>query len=470
MDEDRSTELPLPGPVRPPDRSREWELSAWAVLAVIVLGLFTLTQLAPAPEKSAMSDGGAELRFQGRYVLGVTTLAGRLGEGFAANFTTQLEAQLRSQAGTPVQRLCMVPVIAEVAGPEQALEDIAALSQESGLSDEDEADLALLAQLYGDGGELDIVARQGLAERRGWFGRLALTHGRDPEDPERQALLGESTRAAAVMIVLVIGVAGAGMTGLVLLVVGFLMFREGRLRLAYHPGCVSSEGSPVSIASRLPLLETVVVFILATLAAGLVAALVLDVTGSQAIALGATLLAVPAVFWPLVRGVSASELREAYGWHRGTGLWREVGCGLLGYVAGAPLLILGILMSAMLAAVSGEQAHHPLIDGISEAGVGGTLIIFLVACVSAPLVEETVFRGGFYHYLRARLGMVASALAIAAVFAFIHPQGLLGVPPLVALATVLALIREWRGSLVASIAVHAVHNALATTVILIILS
>ena len=64
---------------------------------------------------------------------------------------------------------------------------------------------------------------------------------------------------------------------------------------------------------------------------------------------------------------------------------------------------------------------------------------------------------------------MASALTVSVFFAVIHPQGILGIPPLIALATILALIREWRGSLAASVAVHAVHNALATTVVLVLL-
>ena len=93
-----------------------------------------------------------------------------------------------------------------------------------------------------------------------------------------------------------------------------------------------------------------------------------------------------------------------------------------------------------------------------------------------PLVEESIFRGGVYHYLRGRLagigpggGMVASVLVSSLVFALIHPQGILGVPPLLTLAIILTLIREWRGSLVGSVAVHAVHNGATTTLLLLLM-
>jgi membrane protease YdiL (CAAX protease family) len=44
------------------------------------------------------------------------------------------------------------------------------------------------------------------------------------------------------------------------------------------------------------------------------------------------------------------------------------------------------------------------------------------------------------------------------IFAGIHPQGLAGIPVLTAMGMVLAGIRLWRNSLVASMAAHALHN------------
>jgi len=45
-------------------------------------------------------------------------------------------------------------------------------------------------------------------------------------------------------------------------------------------------------------------------------------------------------------------------------------------------------------------------------------------------------------------------------FAAIHPQGLATIPALAGLAIGFALIREWRGSLIAPMAAHAMHNGI----------
>ena len=46
------------------------------------------------------------------------------------------------------------------------------------------------------------------------------------------------------------------------------------------------------------------------------------------------------------------------------------------------------------------------------------------------------------------------------IFAVIHPQGLLAVPMLMALACGFVLAREWRATLVPCMVAHGVHNGL----------
>ncbi|HEX9733542.1 MAG TPA: CPBP family intramembrane glutamic endopeptidase [Thermoanaerobaculia bacterium] len=465
--------LALLSPPRAPRRG--WEIGVWAVLVTLAVAIFVLTLLAPPPEDAGGTAGGLELQLQGRYAVGVDALFEPLGGGLARSMTGQLLEQLRAEATTIDERLCLVPVVAELDGPEEALEDIESLRAEDGLEPAAAADLEVLRTIYADSpAAVDEEARQAFFERRDWFARLALSHGPlggdrggehgSDDDPERRALLADARRIAVLLLVVVAAVIMGGAAGLALLAVGFVLRRQGRLRPAYAP-----RRDAGGTARRVPMLETVVVFILATIAASVVAGLVLEVLDNDAWALGATLLALPSVLWPLLRGVSAAEMRQAFGWHAGTGVWREVGWGLVGYVAGAPLLIAGILVSVVLTRWVEQPPHHPIMDTVAGAGWAEILLIYVVACVSAPLAEETVFRGGFYHYLRGALGAAASAFVVSAFFALIHPQGILGIPPLIALAMILALIREWRGSLVASVAVHAVHNALATTVILVLL-
>jgi membrane protease YdiL (CAAX protease family) len=81
----------------------------------------------------------------------------------------------------------------------------------------------------------------------------------------------------------------------------------------------------------------------------------------------------------------------------------------------------------------------------------------------------------FYRYLRDRfsrwprwLGVGIAAFVSSAIFAAIHPQGLLAIFVLTTLAMGLALAREWRGSLYTSIAMHALNNSLITGLMLLV--
>ena len=60
--------------------------------------------------------------------------------------------------------------------------------------------------------------------------------------------------------------------------------------------------------------------------------------------------------------------------------------------------------------------------------------------------------------LRGRLKLLPSALFISLLFAAIHPQSYVVIPALASLAFGFSLLREWRGSLIAPMVGHSLHN------------
>ena len=99
-------------------------------------------------------------------------------------------------------------------------------------------------------------------------------------------------------------------------------------------------------------------------------------------------------------------------------------------------------------------------------------LMVLVACVAAPIVEETMFRGVLYRHLRDWIpgsGRWASVffacLVNSFVFAAIHPQGLMGIPVLGLLAVGFSLVREWRDSLFGPMLMHALNNGIITLIL-----
>lgn len=459
-EEPRRPEAPAPALARSSPVTRTWELGIWLALVALVAMILLLNQLTPPSNLlEADSAGSVELRIQARYVLGADALLKELGAGQPAG---ELQEQLRQAVQTPAAGVCIVPVIAELSGFDAALQEIDRLRSRGDLADDEAADLNLLQQIYSRSPKpLDPEARAAFASRRDFFADLALSHVEGAEASRREALLAAAKRTAAVLMALVAGVGAATLAGFLLLGVAGFLLRQGSLRSGYLR--TAGDGPP---ARRLPFFETLIVFIVATLVLGLLGGLLQQVLELKATwVLLVNMLALPVVVWPMVRGASDEELRGACGWHPGAGFWREVASGLVGYAAGAPVLVLALGVSVLLANWLGTQPTHPLVEEVAGAGWGEIAVIFLLASVWAPLVEESVFRGGFYHYLRGRLGILAAAFVSSFFFAVIHPQGIVGVPPLVALAMILALIREWRGSLIASVTVHAVHNTLAMTAV-----
>jgi membrane protease YdiL (CAAX protease family) len=72
-----------------------------------------------------------------------------------------------------------------------------------------------------------------------------------------------------------------------------------------------------------------------------------------------------------------------------------------------------------------------------------------------------------FHHLRSRHGWWVSAVVVSLLFAAIHPQGWAAIPTLGMIAMTFAAIREWRGTIIASAAAHALNNAAVLTVLII---
>ena len=193
-----------------------------------------------------------------------------------------------------------------------------------------------------------------------------------------------------------------------------------------------------------------------------------------------------ALFWPVVRGVSFAQVKHDIGWTF-TNPLKEIGCAAVAYLALLPWLIPGLILIVviMMLVGLGGQAHefarqstpgHPIQEDIMSGNVVTICFVFLATCVAAPIVEETMFRGVLFRHLRDLTvawkqwtSVAFSAIANGLIFAAIHPQGLIAIPILTSLAIGFTLTRQWRGSLLASMTMHAIHNFLVTCVSVVIL-
>lgn len=185
-----------------------------------------------------------------------------------------------------------------------------------------------------------------------------------------------------------------------------------------------------------------------------------------------------ALVWPCLRGVPVSQMLKDIGWEL-RNPFKEAAVGAFCYLAMIVPLAMGVIATTGLEYQvtrllppgefeSRTTVSHPIEQEIASGDPTIWAFMLIATCIAAPVVEETVFRGVLYRYLRdgaSKRFTTGTSIAIAAIlnavlFAAIHPQGIIAVPLLSSLAIGFSLVREWRGSLIAPMTMHAIHNGI----------
>lgn len=135
------------------------------------------------------------------------------------------------------------------------------------------------------------------------------------------------------------------------------------------------------------------------------------------------------------------------------GIWK----GSLGYFIVTPLILLSLFLLGFLAKYYEiEMPQHPIQSTARPGDFGWFLFLTTIACVVAPLAEETFFRGFLYPLLRNYIGKFAGMVVVSAFFAILH--GVHVFLPIFILGMFLVYLYEKTGSLIPSIVVHGIHN------------
>lgn len=381
-----------------------------------------------------------------------------------------LTQQMRDSAGSDaVSLLRFAPVAAQLAGNDQARTVLQQALAEAG--DDPPSwfveDAQTFEQLLLEGRVPSQQAQERLLERHGWFAKLALGLAQGPSSPALREALAAARRSLVAFSTLILVLVTALVAGVVALAIALVKMSRGTFVWAYRP---AAPGGSVY-------LETFALFLAAFLILSPLAALAAPLLG-RGVSLALWLI-LPLAAWPRLRGCSAASWRRALGWTRGRSVLREIAAGLVGYCATIPILVLGVattvllllLRSALFPSASERAAHspsvHPLIQAAEGASPGLILLFLSLTSLWAPLVEETFFRGAYLHHLRSNgKGPILSALITGFVFAALHPTGLLTIPPLMALGFSFAMLRQWRGSIIANATAHSLHNTLVLGTVL----
>ena len=459
-----SLRLSLRGPRRP------LAILSWLVIVAatgLLMVMAATVQDAEEPQAAVGSDPTLEM--QARLVLAQEAMVP--GSGMQAFDEIDI-------SNAPDRRLRLAAVAAALGGPEAGHAIVSEVQQ--GLAGSDLQPTAFQRRVIdgldrvfsGTASEIVIVELQ---DDLGWFGHLAVVASENGGEGRQQRLaplLGGALTALIALLAVLGGLALIGLVGLVLLILGVIKAAQGRLHsrlraASSHDGIYAETFAIWIVAFQIILIAAVII------------SEVVPERVTMTVSIVGFFVSLGALAWPVFRGVPWRTVRRDIGWTRGRGMGTELGCGLVGYAAALPIACVGLLISMLLIMLAAPNegaaaAAHPIVGELAGGGWTVRIQVLVLASVAAPIVEETMFRGVLYRQVRSAAGSLTPWLAIAAaagatslVFAMIHPQGLLAVPALAALAVTFSLAREWRGSLIAPMVMHGVSNGIVMAMLMV---
>jgi len=138
---------------------------------------------------------------------------------------------------------------------------------------------------------------------------------------------------------------------------------------------------------------------------------------------------------------------------------RNVGYGIMGYLATIPVLILALLSIVWVsAAFKYKPPMQPVVEiFLVEKQKMFVTYLTIFVTIFGPIVEEIFFRGFMYPAAKKKWGFKVALLLTSGLFALLHAN-LAGFLPIMILGMLLCYLFERTGTLVASCTVHILHN------------
>jgi membrane protease YdiL (CAAX protease family) len=179
----------------------------------------------------------------------------------------------------------------------------------------------------------------------------------------------------------------------------------------------------------------------------------------EGVTLGATLVqdVLLVVFALLAVKVYDSQVGPDWFGLRRTPLWPAVGACLV-------MMVGWWIFQLLVVLIFGQPEQQDLVEELKSERSALVLVSFgLLVCVLAPICEELFFRGLMFRVFADRMGLIGGAALSGAIFGLVHLTGgpLTTGLVLFALGFGFALVRWWTGSLLPSMGLHALNNALS---------
>ena len=464
---------------------------AWLLVALVALAMISSTALFRSSEETRTVATESDLfpiQLQARTLVGQKEWPGN---------TAGAPIPDALNDGTYEQRLCYVIMVNESKGAEEAAKKLEQLDEQATEADfESSTDqirlretVGLLINSYADedfsAPNVSESDREFVKEKLGWIGELALVPEGTQDVDARKELLSDASSSMGFMIAFLIIVILALLSGFVIAVVLTVLFATKQLQPAFK-----THGKSVNVY-----IETFAIWLLFFFAGPTVTAIAIRSCGieitesiNMTISIGFFFGSLIVLVYPVIRGLKFSQVMSDIGWKAKWGGIVDFLISPFSYIAGTPLMFVGLICVLLLTLLAGlfaspkefgtsVAAGHPIQEVIASGSWINIGYVVLMACIAAPIVEETMFRGVLYRHLRELTGTWATWISVAfaavfngLIFAAIHPQGFIAIPLLTALAINFSLAREWRDSLVAPIIMHSINNSMVTVLMLVMMS
>jgi membrane protease YdiL (CAAX protease family) len=170
-----------------------------------------------------------------------------------------------------------------------------------------------------------------------------------------------------------------------------------------------------------------------------------------------------AVCWAVVTRLGKRPFWESLGWSwAGRSVWYWV-------VFSACVIVALVIVDQGLVKVL-PQAEENAFAELLKSSRGVRVSIAALATFTAPIVEETVYRGVLFASVRRYLGLIATVVVITLLFAGVHVLQYWGawvsVAGLTLLSLVLTVVRARTKSILPCVVIHTLNNAFFSVLIL----
>src|SRR5262245_18116586 len=110
------------------------------------------------------------------------------------------------------------------------------------------------------------------------------------------------------------------------------------------------------------------------------------------------------------------------------------------------------------------------LEKVLKMGVAVRIMVAALAVLTAPMIEEIVYRGVIYSSVEGLMGKGAAVTFVTLLFALVHvPQywgSVATIAAILSLSFVLTLLRAWTGKLLPCVATHLVFNGIQSAFLL----